>query len=231
MLKQRDQEEQHIYDYLSGVPITSNTKFFNLNNNETNLNMYKDLIYFFDYATASYGWPMYLMNTSKSSHSNRFVSCLELLSSLKNCAIGSTSSSSSNINNGTCINKNNLNIDPEIINNDNCCFCYYDALIKQLPDQNNNENNNNSNNKEHIKLIHADFSSDISKPCYFVAVDYFKQKIVITIRGTESLKDSITNMQWNPIKIPDIETNLNWNAHEVKLFYLIFSFKLKRNNF
>ena len=48
MLKQKDQE-QHIYDYLSGVPITSKTKFFNLNNNETNLNMYKDLIYFFDY--------------------------------------------------------------------------------------------------------------------------------------------------------------------------------------
>lgn len=70
------QQRNDIYDYLSGIPITSETKFFNLTNSE-NLSLYQDLIYFFDYAAASYGWPMYLMNSK-----DRFA-CLKLLPSLK----------------------------------------------------------------------------------------------------------------------------------------------------
>ena len=53
-------KKNDIYDYLSGIAITSRTKYFNLNNRD-NLLIYQDLIYFFDYAAASYGWPMYLM--------------------------------------------------------------------------------------------------------------------------------------------------------------------------
>lgn len=71
-LKQRND----IYDYLSGIPITSETKYFNLNNT-ANLSMYQDMIYFFDYAAASYGWPMYIMNST-----NRFA-CFKLLPNLK----------------------------------------------------------------------------------------------------------------------------------------------------
>ncbi len=46
-----------VYDYLSGVPITVETKFFNLNS-KNNFMLYKDLIYFFEYAAASYGNPV-----------------------------------------------------------------------------------------------------------------------------------------------------------------------------
>lgn len=52
-----------VFDYLSSVPITENTKFFNLNSQE-NLEKYKDLVYFFEYAAASYGWPMYVYRSS-----------------------------------------------------------------------------------------------------------------------------------------------------------------------
>lgn len=43
---------------MSGVPVTGSTKFFNLND-KRNLSLYKETIYFFDYAAASYGWPFY----------------------------------------------------------------------------------------------------------------------------------------------------------------------------
>jgi hypothetical protein len=69
--------------------------------------------------------------------------------------------------------------------------------------------------KHHIKLIKANFSSDVGKPSYYVAIDFLKKKIVITIRGTESLSDSITDMQWKAILIPFTDPELGWYGHEV----------------
>lgn len=76
--------------------------------------------------------------------------------------------------------------------------------------------------KDHIKLVHANFSSDVGKPSFFVAIDYFKKKIVVTIRGTESLKDSLTTMQWNAAPIPYINPNYQWYAHQVNFNKKIF---------
>jgi len=50
----KNKNKDGVYDYLSGVPITVETKFFNLNF-EHNLKLFQDLIYFFEYAAASYG--------------------------------------------------------------------------------------------------------------------------------------------------------------------------------
>lgn len=132
-----------------------------------------------------------------------------------------------NRNCGVC--NQSLNVDSlENINNDNCCFCYYDALIKQLPNKNTNFSSfmmkntsedtleSDGEQKEHIKLVHANFSSDVGKPSFFVAVDYFKKRVVVTIRGTESLKDSMTTMQWNAAPIPNTNPSLQWHAHQVR---------------
>jgi len=62
-----------VYDYLSGVPITVETKFFNLNS-KNNFMLYKDLIYFFEYAAASYGNPV---------ESSLSCSCFKRISGLK----------------------------------------------------------------------------------------------------------------------------------------------------
>lgn len=63
-----------VYDYLSGVPVTDATKFFNLKYKE-NLEKYQDLIYFFDYAVASYGWPMLVYQYK--------CECFKLISNMK----------------------------------------------------------------------------------------------------------------------------------------------------
>ena len=63
-----------VFDYLSGVPVTENTKFFNLNSKK-NSEKFKDLIYFFEYAAASYeGFPHLLPSSCP---------CFKIISSLK----------------------------------------------------------------------------------------------------------------------------------------------------
>jgi len=63
-----------VFDYLSGVPITSRTKFFNTCDKE-NSELLRDLIYYFDYAAASYGWPLYVSEST--------CACFKLISTLK----------------------------------------------------------------------------------------------------------------------------------------------------
>ena len=55
----------------------------------------------------------------------------------------------------------------------------------------------------------------ISKPAYFVAVDFCKKKIVVTIRGTESFKDSLTDMQCKAVRLPMNDESIHWYGHEV----------------
>lgn len=68
------EKKNGIYDFLSGVSVDESTKFFNLKIKE-NLEFYKDLIYFFEYAAASYGWPLYVYRSP--------FGCLNLLPNIK----------------------------------------------------------------------------------------------------------------------------------------------------
>jgi hypothetical protein len=47
-----------------------------------------------------------------------------------------------------------------------------------------------------------------------VAIDLLKKKVVITIRGTESLRDSVTDMQWRATLMPNVDSSLEWYGHE-----------------
>ncbi len=62
----------------------------------------------------------------------------------------------------------------------------------------------------YYRFIHL--KADI--PSYFVALDFSKKKIVITIKGAESLKESLTKMQWNSINIPNVDPSLEWHGNE-----------------
>ena len=63
-----------IDDFQSGVPVTSMTKFIKLDDPQK-LDEYEQLIHFFQYAMASYGWPLYAYNTH--------CACLKFLSNIK----------------------------------------------------------------------------------------------------------------------------------------------------
>jgi sn1-specific diacylglycerol lipase len=187
-------EEKKYFHHYSGVAITEHTQFFNLKST-SNLNKFKDLVYFFDYAVASYGWILFSYKSC--------LSCFKLWPNVKywkpmsQCPCNHINT---NLNSLIC---KSHSLDSLQLENDNSCFCYYSGLKKQLP---------NSNN---IQVIYANFYSDISKPCYYVSVDKLKKKIVITIRGTESFSDSITDMQWKAVPMPSpVDESLEWYGHE-----------------
>ena len=76
------------------------------------------------------------------------------------------------IKNGLSEQFRTLSLDDFHIENDNCCFCYYDAVVKQLPDSGTtifksteylgNSTESHRNKKNHIKFVHANFSSDVN---------------------------------------------------------------------
>ncbi|XP_037548641.1 diacylglycerol lipase-alpha [Nematolebias whitei] len=55
-----DQANNDILAFLSGIPVTRNTRYLDLKNS-AEMNMYKDVCYYKLFALAAYGWPMYLM--------------------------------------------------------------------------------------------------------------------------------------------------------------------------
>ncbi|XP_037036591.1 diacylglycerol lipase-alpha isoform X1 [Bradysia coprophila] len=64
---------------------------------------------------------------------------------------------------------------------DNCCNCNY-AALKQMTSIGD------------IEVIYTTFHVDVAETPFFVAIDYTKAKIVISIRGTLSMKDVLTDL-------------------------------------
>ena len=59
------QDQNDIYEFLSGVPITSRTRFLSLHEPDQ-LEAFQQTAYYMKYALAAYGWPMYLLGHSKT---------------------------------------------------------------------------------------------------------------------------------------------------------------------
>lgn len=72
--------------------------------------------------------------------------------------------------------KDNDPHDPEIVD-DNCCKCNY-AALRRLTDYGD------------VEVIYATYHVDVGQTPFFVALDYDRKNIVISIRGTLSMKVS-----------------------------------------
>ena len=83
------------------------------------------------------------------------------------------------------------NIKPHIIE-DNACFCYT-AGLRHLTGLN------------EMDLIYASFSNTIYQVPFFVCLDHDYKSVVISIRGTLSLHDIVTDLtaSTNPIELPE----------------------------
>lgn len=64
---------------------------------------------------------------------------------------------------------------------DNCLGCNVAALKQMLSEGD-------------VELIYVTYHVDIGETPFFVAVDYVKQKIVVSIRGTLSMQDILTDL-------------------------------------
>ncbi|EDW48810.1 sn1-specific diacylglycerol lipase alpha isoform X3 [Drosophila sechellia] len=90
--------------------------------------------------------------------------------------------------------------DTEVIQ-DNCCLCNYAALKKtlQLGD---------------IDIVYATYHVDVGETPFFVAIDYTHQAVVISIRGTLSMKDILTDLNAEGEVLPLQPPRDDWLGHK-----------------
>ncbi|XP_055709573.1 diacylglycerol lipase-alpha isoform X1 [Phlebotomus papatasi] len=91
--------------------------------------------------------------------------------------------------------------DPAEIISDNCCHCNYAALRKMTP-------------SAEIDVIYVTYHVDVGETPFFVAIDYTKQKVVISIRGTLSMKDILTDLNAEAECLPLHPPREDWLGHK-----------------
>ncbi|XP_063923643.1 diacylglycerol lipase-alpha-like isoform X2 [Zophobas morio] len=84
---------------------------------------------------------------------------------------------------------------------DNCCRCNYAALQKltSLGD---------------IEIIYATYHVDVGETPFFVALDYDRKKVVISVRGTLSMKDILTDLNAEGETLPLDPPREDWLGHK-----------------
>ncbi|XP_032308221.1 diacylglycerol lipase-alpha isoform X5 [Drosophila ananassae] len=90
--------------------------------------------------------------------------------------------------------------DAEVIQ-DNCCLCNYAALKKTLQ-------------MGDIDIVYATYHVDVGETPFFVAVDYTHRAIVISIRGTLSMKDILTDLNAEGEVLPLQPPRDDWLGHK-----------------
>ncbi|XP_076753679.1 inactivation no afterpotential E isoform X3 [Xylocopa sonorina] len=84
---------------------------------------------------------------------------------------------------------------------DNCCQCNYVALRKMI-------------DVAEVDIIYATFHVDVGETPFFVALDYTKKKVVVSIRGTLSMKDVLTDLNAEGEVLPLSPPKDDWLGHK-----------------
>ncbi|CAG9802490.1 unnamed protein product [Chironomus riparius] len=84
---------------------------------------------------------------------------------------------------------------------DNCCLCNYTALKQMLAEGD-------------VEIIYVTYHVDIGETPFFVAVDYAREKIVVSIRGTLSMKDVLTDLNAEGEPLPINPPREDFLAHK-----------------
>ncbi|CAL7951517.1 unnamed protein product [Xylocopa violacea] len=84
---------------------------------------------------------------------------------------------------------------------DNCCQCNYVALRKMI-------------DVAEVEIIYATFHVDVGETPFFVALDYTKKKVVVSIRGTLSMKDVLTDLNAEGEVLPLSPPKDDWLGHK-----------------
>lgn len=85
---------------------------------------------------------------------------------------------------------------------DNCCYCNYTAMRKML------------RHGGEVDIIYTTYHVDVGETPFFVAIDYAKQKIVVSIRGTLSMKDVLTDLNAEGEVLPLEPREEDWLGHK-----------------
>ncbi|XP_031425560.1 diacylglycerol lipase-alpha isoform X2 [Clupea harengus] len=174
-----DQANNDIIAFLSGMPVTRNTKYLDLKNS-VEMSMYKEVCYYMLFALAAYGWPMYLLRKPACGLCRLASSC--------SCTSGSSSRMTHAV----------------TVEEDNCCGCNVLAIRRHFLDQ----------DLKQVQIVYMSCHDAVYETPFFVAVDHGKKKVVISIRGTLSLKDALTDLTGDSERLPVEGQHGTWLGHK-----------------
>ncbi|XP_075218002.1 inactivation no afterpotential E [Lycorma delicatula] len=174
------QRKNDTYRYLSGVPVTSKTRFLPLGDSQY-YQHFQAVIHYMHYALAAYGWPMFLMTHSATG-------ICQLCTKFRCACL-------------PCCCKSSKSDTEAIIVDDNCCSCNYAALRSMV-------------SAGDVSIEYATYHVDVGETPFFVAIDYKKRKVVLSIRGTLSMKDVITDLNAESETLPLTPTREDWLGHK-----------------
>ncbi|XP_046382989.1 diacylglycerol lipase-alpha-like isoform X2 [Ischnura elegans] len=202
------------YDFLSGAAVTSSTKFVALSDPAT-LESFQEVVHYMSFALAAYGWPMYLVANSASA-------ICSLCTSMRCCACAPCCYGR------LCKKDKDQNADPEIVEDN--CHCNYAALQKIMEadaalsrrnkvvsvdaESSGVETKNCKSGKCCVDVVYATYHVDVGETPFFVAVDYAERKVIISIRGTLSMKDVITDLNAEGEPLPLAPPREDWLGHK-----------------
>ncbi|XP_026071949.1 sn1-specific diacylglycerol lipase alpha isoform X2 [Carassius auratus] len=175
-----DQGNNDVLAFLSGIPVTRNTKYLDLKNS-SEMAMYKEVCYYMLFAMAAYGWPVYLLRKPACGL----------------CKLVSTCSCNSSVS-GSRLSQSIT------VEEDNCCGCNVLAIRRQFLDRDLKE----------VQIVYTSCHDAVYETPFFVAVDHAKKKVVISIRGTLSPKDALTDLTGDSERLPVEEQHGTWLGHK-----------------
>uniref|UniRef100_A0A672PE31 Diacylglycerol lipase-alpha n=1 Tax=Sinocyclocheilus grahami TaxID=75366 RepID=A0A672PE31_SINGR len=90
------------------------------------------------------------------------------------------------------------------VEEDNCCGCNVLAIRRQFLDRDLKE----------VQIVYTSCHDAVYETPFFVAVDHAKKKVVISIRGTLSPKDALTDLTGDSERLPVEEQHGTWLGHK-----------------
>lgn len=193
------QTEENVYQFISGAAITSETNFLDLTHPLVVQEVF-NLIHYMQYSLAIYGWPMFIMANSPADWCKllKHVQCAN--SPFCCCRCVTQSEPHLERSSNTVVEDYFLDSSQNDMG-DNCCLCNRAAIKQTCIDHN-------------YRIIYITYHVAVEKPAFFVAVDYDKMAIVITIRGTSSLYDVLTDLNAEHEILPMDPPNDEWFGHK-----------------
>uniref|UniRef100_A0A8C7F0T5 Diacylglycerol lipase-alpha n=1 Tax=Oncorhynchus kisutch TaxID=8019 RepID=A0A8C7F0T5_ONCKI len=90
------------------------------------------------------------------------------------------------------------------VEEDNCCGCNVLAIRRHFLDR----------ELKQVHVVYTSWHDAVYETPFFVAVDHGKKKVVISIRGTLSPKDALTDLTGDSERLPVEEQHGNWLGHK-----------------
>ncbi|XP_058859043.1 diacylglycerol lipase-alpha isoform X2 [Acipenser ruthenus] len=90
------------------------------------------------------------------------------------------------------------------VEDDNCCSCNVIAIKRHFLDE----------NLAGVEIVYTSCHDAVYETPFFVAVDHEKKKVVISIRGTLSPKDALTDLTGDAERLPVEEQHGTWLGHK-----------------